>query len=196
MGSGLPGGRNRCDHKLPPVYLIYRTVGPFRSDWRPNNMYFSICMSTGDLFYPWSTNNPQGKVGFTESAPLEERGTQPRGCRYLDSSSPAIFELRHSFLLPSLPLRSRCLRTRFAAQMRLSCRRNLKQVFSQSANAGDAQKRSYFSPVRCQREVLFALWECRNSDWETSERRGIMHDFMASDGPDRLDLRVLGGYQE
>jgi len=141
--------------------MIYRTVGPFRSDWRPNNMYFSICMSTGDLFYPWSTNNPQGKVfshwrtfGFTESAPLEERGTQPRVCRYLDSSSPAIFELRHSFLLPSLPLRSRCLRTRFAAQMRLSCRWNLKQVFSQSASAGDAQKRSYFSPVRCRQEVL------------------------------------------
>jgi hypothetical protein len=106
------------------------------------------------------------------------------------------FELRHAFLLPSLPLRSRCLRTRFAAKMPLSCRQNLKQVFSQSANAGDAQKRSYFSPLRCQREVLFALWECRNSDWETSERRGIMHDFMASDGPDRLDLRVLGGYQE
>jgi hypothetical protein len=181
--------------------MIYRTVGPFGSDGRPNNMYFSICMSTGDLFYPWSTNNPQGKVfshwrtfGFTESAPLEERGTQPRGCRYLDSSSPAIFELRHSFLLPSLPLRSRCLRTRFAAQMRLSCRRNLKQVFSQSASAGDAQKRSYFSPVRCRQEVLFALWECCNSDSETSERRGIMLDFMASDGPDRLDLRVLGVY--
>jgi len=34
--------------------MIYGTVGPFRSDWRPNNMYFSICMSTGDLFYPWS----------------------------------------------------------------------------------------------------------------------------------------------
>jgi hypothetical protein len=78
--------------------------------------------------------------------------------------------------------------------MRLSCRRNLKQVFSQSASAGDAQKRSYFSPVRCRQEVLFALWECRNSDSETPERRGIMHDFMASDGPDRLDLRVLGVY--
>ena len=75
--------------------------------------------------------------------------------------------------------------------MRLSCRRNLKQDFSQSAIAADAQKRSYFSPVRCRQEVLFALWECRNSDSETSERRGIMHDFMASDGSDRLDLQGL-----
>ena len=83
------------------------------------------------------------------------RDTQHRVCRYLDRSvSPAIFELRHTFLLPSLPLRSRCLRTRFAAQMRLSCRRNPKQVFSQSSSAGDAQKRSYFSPVRCRQEVL------------------------------------------
>jgi hypothetical protein len=80
--------------------------------------------------------------------------------------------------------------------MWLSCRRNLKQDFGQSANSADAQKRSYFSPVRCRQEVLFALWECRNSDSETSGRRGIMHDFIASDGPDRLDLRVLGGYRE
>jgi len=79
--------------------------------------------------------------------------------------------------------------------MRLSCRRNLKQDFSQSASAADAQKRSYFSPVRCRQEVLLALWDCRNSDSETSERRGITHDFIASDGPDRLDLRVLGVYR-
>ena len=26
-------------------------------------------------------------------------------------------------------------------------------------------------------------------------RPGIMHDFIASDGPDRLDLRVLGVYE-
>jgi hypothetical protein len=78
--------------------------------------------------------------------------------------------------------------------MRLSCRQNLKQDFSQSSSAADAQKRPYFSPVRWRQEVLFALWECRNSDSETSERRGIMHDLMASDGPDGLDLRVLGVY--
>ena len=77
---------------------------------------------------------------------------------------------------------------------RLSCRRNLKQDLSQSASAADVQKRSYFSPVRYRQEVLFALWECRNSDSETSERRGIMHDFIASDGPDRLDLQALGVY--
>ena len=51
-----------------------------------------------------------------------------------------------------------------------------------------------FVLLRCRQDVLFARLDCRNGDSETSERRGIRPDFIASEGPDRLDLRALGVY--
>src|SRR5580692_1758738 len=88
--------------------MIYRTVGPSRSGWRPNNMYFSICVSTGDLFYPWSTKLRKafhfGGHSDLQSTRLQRTWHSASRLQAPDrSASPAIFELRHCYLLPSLP---------------------------------------------------------------------------------------------